>query len=455
MKLKRILTTAIVVVMSLGIFSVNIANAAGTYSISCKNDAYGMQHGSDYTDQAYVYNANFAAGGTGASGAEISGSYLIGGPNAGHQEAYVGNDCIYAGAGDTNGTQVVAGDVARLAVNAIVGAVTNRIDAAYAARDTGTSATGLTFSTHGDGVAMSANGMIGGLSLWADMGNSDFENTQAFSNVRVDSMRFDGSASSYSVGVDKTFGKALIGIVVSNLDSDITTSFNDGTYKQEVDTYGVYLGYRTSVLQIDLGMGQGDSTIDTTRRDLGNDQTITGSTTADIEYSNARIAASFTRGKFSIMPSVSYRTMSMDIKAFTDDRPDDVSGIVVGGAATIFSTDNATLTVTDDRIAARSITTESMDVGLKVAANLGRVVPYLDLSYTSEDTTKATYKSEAGTDGNDTELAGTNYSSSMHIGAGMNFILGSHVSGSLRVGNINGRDDWEEDYISGNLSLGF
>ena len=96
-----------------------------------------------------------------------------------------------------------------------------------------------------------------------------------------------------------------------------------------------------------------------------------------------------------------------------------------------------------------------MDVGLKVAANLGRVVPYLDLSYTSEDTTKATYKSEAGTDGNDTELAGTNYSSSMHIGAGMNFILGSHVSGSLRVGNINGRDDWEEDYISGNLSLGF
>ena len=221
----------------------------------------------------------------------------------------------------------------------------------------------------------------------------------AADKAAVDSMRFDGSASSYSVGVDKTFGKALIGIVVSNLDSDITTSFNDGTYKQEVDTYGVYLGYRTSILQIDLGMGQGDSTIDTTRRDLGNDQTITGSTTADIEYSNARIAASFTRGKFSIMPSVSYRTMSMDIKAFTDDRPDDVSGIVVGGAATIFSTNNATLTVTDDRIAARSITTESMDVGLKVAANLGRVVPYLDLSYTSEDTTKATYKAEAGTDG--------------------------------------------------------
>ncbi len=62
MKLKRILAVATVAVMSLGIFSLNIANAAGTYSISCKNDAYGMQLGSDYTAQAYVYNAAFAAG---------------------------------------------------------------------------------------------------------------------------------------------------------------------------------------------------------------------------------------------------------------------------------------------------------------------------------------------------------------------------------------------------------
>ena len=133
MKLKRILTVAIAAVMSLGLFSMNIANAAGTYSISCKNDAYGMQLGSDYTAQAYVYNAN-ATGLTDGSNfsGDVSGSYLIGGPNAGFQEAYVGNDCLYAGAGDTNGTAVVAGDVARLAVNAIVGAVSNRIDMAYA-----------------------------------------------------------------------------------------------------------------------------------------------------------------------------------------------------------------------------------------------------------------------------------------------------------------------------------
>jgi hypothetical protein len=411
-----------------------------------------MQLGSDYTQQAYVYNALINL--TDNNG-DNSGQYLIGGPNAGHQEAYVGNDCLYAGSADTNGTAVVAGDVARLAVNAIVGAVSNRIDMAYAARNSGASATGLSFTTQADGMAMAANGLVGGLGFWADFGSTDIKNTQSFTNVRLDSNKYDGDASSYSVGVDKTFGKALVGLVVSSVETDFKTTFNDGTYKQDIDTYGVYLAYRTSMLTIDLGMGQGDSTIDTTRRDLGNDQTITGKTTADIEYSNARISAQFSRGKFSVVPSVSYRTMSMDIAAFTDDRPDDVSSVVVGGAATIFSTDNATLTVTDDAIAARSVESETMEAGVNISANLGNIIPFVSLSYASEDTTKASYKSETGTDGNDQEQAGSNYSSSYTIGGGINFMLGSHITGGVRVGNVNGRDDWEESYMSGNISIGF
>jgi hypothetical protein len=455
MKLKRILTVAIAAVMSLGVFSMNIANAAGTYSISCKNDAYGMQLGSDYTAVAYVYNANFKAGGSGLSGAQISGQYLIGGPNDGHAAAYVGNDCIYSGAGDTNGTAVVAGDVARLAVNAIVGAVSNRIDMAYAAQNSGASATGLTFSTQGDGASMSANGLIGGISFWGDYSNSNIENTQAFTNVRLDSMKYSGDASSYSVGVDKAFGKALIGLVVSNLDTDFKTTFNDGTYKQSVDTYGVYLAYKTSMLQIDLGMGQGDSTIDTTRRDLGNDKTITGATTGDVEYSNARISANFTRGKFTIVPSVAYRTFSMDVAAFTDVRPSDDSATVVGGAATIFSTGNATLTTTDDSIAAATYESETMSVALGVSANLGKLVPYLNLSYDSEDTTRGKYKTEVGTDGNNAEKAATNYESSLKLGGGVNFMVNSNIMGGVRAGWISGRDDWEESYMGANINVGF
>ena len=456
MKLKRILTAAIVVVMTLGMFSLNTANAAGTYSISCKNDAYGMQLGTDYTQVAYVYDSNATIGMTGNGLATLNSRvYLIGGPNDAHSAAYVGNDCIYSGAGDTNGTAVVAGDVARLAVNAIVGAVSNRIDMAYAANNSGASATGLSFTTHGDGGAMSANKIVGGIGFWADYSSSDVENTQSFTNIRLDSMRYSGDSSSYSVGVDKTFGKALVGVVISNLDTDFKTTFNDGTYKQSVDTYGVYLAYKTSVLQIDLGMGQGDSSIDTTRRDLGNDKVITGSTTADIEYSNARIAANFNRGKFTIVPSVSYRTLSMDVAAFTGVRPSDDSGTVVGGAATIFSTGNATLTTTDDTIGAATVESETMSVALGVSANFGKLVPYMNFSYDSEDTTRGKYKAEVGPDGTVAETAATNYSSSLKVGGGINFMINSNINGGIRGGWISGRDDWEESYMGANINVGF
>ena len=447
MKLQRFLTIAFVALFALALFGENKANAAGTYKISCKNDAYGMQLGSDYTAIAYVYNENAAGTVTNRQGAS---DYLI----TEYDQAYVGNDCLYAGAADTNGTAVVAGDVARMAVNAIVGAVSNRIDMAYAAQSNSASATGLSFSNQADGVAMSANGLIAGLSFWGDYGSTDVKNTQQFTTVRLDSNRYDGDSSAYSIGIDKSFGKALIGVVVSGVNTDLKTTFNDGTYKQDMDTYGIYAAYRTSILQIDIGFGQGDSTIDTTRRDLGSDSTITGKTTADIDYSNARIVANFSRGKFSLMPRISYRSMSMDIKAFTDDRPNDVSGTVVGDGL-LFSSDNATLTVTDDSIAARSVESETMEIGLRVAANLGKVIPYLDLSYNAEDTTKAAYKTEAGTDGSALDLAASDGDNSYTVGGGMNFMLGTHLTGGVRAGTTNGRDDYEETYMFGNINLSF
>ena len=454
MKLKRFLTATLMAITTVAmLFSINAANAAGTYGISCKNNAYGMQLGSDYTQVAYAYNANFAAGGDGASGAAITGQYLIGGPNDSHSQAYVGNDCIYAGSADTNGTAVVAGDVARLAINAIVGAVTNRVDMAYAAQNSGASATGLSFTTQDDGFAMSANKIVGGLSFWADMSNSSFENNQTFTNVRLDSMNFDGDASSYSMGVDKAFGKALIGVLVSNLDTDIITTFNDGTYKQDVSTYGVYMAYKTGNFQIDLGTGQGDSEITTTRRDLGNDSVIKGTTTADIEYTHARVAANFSRGRFTLVPSAAYRTMDVEIKAFTDDRANE-SGTITGDGF-LFSASNDTTGVTDDAIAARSITSENMSLGMVLSANLGKIVPYVDFSYDSEDTTAAVYKSEASTDGNNSETKASDYGNSMRIGAGLNFMLGSHISGGVRAGQITGREDWSESYMAGNISIGF
>jgi hypothetical protein len=324
---------------------------------------------------------------------------------------------------------------------------------AYAAKNSGASATGLSFTTQADGFSMSANKILGGLSIWADMGSSSVKNTQTYTNVRLDSMNFDGDATSYSVGVDKAFGNALVGVLISNIDTDITTTFNGGTYKQEISTYGVYMAYKTGMIQIDLGTGTGDSDITTTRKDIGNDSVINGKTTADIEYTHARVAATFNRGKFTLVPSAAYRTMDVEIKAFTDDRADET--LTITGDGFLFSTNNDTTGVTDDAIAARSVTSETMSLGLLLSANLGKVVPYVDFSYDSEDTTAAVHKSEASTDGNNSELKVSDYGNSMRIGGGLNFMLGSHITGGVRAGQITGRDDWTESYMAGNISIGF
>ena len=79
-----------------------------------------------------------------------------------------------------------------------------------------------------------------------------------------------------------------------------------------------------------------------------------------------------------------------------------------------------------------------MEIGLKVAANFGALVPYLDLSYNAEDTTAAAYKSEAGTDGGALDLAASDGDNSYTIGGGMNFMIGNHLSGGVRFGNTNG-----------------
>jgi hypothetical protein len=80
MKLLKIISVVLLAVFTLVTTNMSVANAAGTYGISCKNDAYGMQLGSDYTQQAYVYNALINL--TDNNG-DNSGQYLIGGPNAG------------------------------------------------------------------------------------------------------------------------------------------------------------------------------------------------------------------------------------------------------------------------------------------------------------------------------------------------------------------------------------
>ena len=102
--------------------------AISYYGLSCHNKAYGIQHvGADTSVSggyatAYIGLAiDFSAAGT--SGATAASNHN----STGEGGTYLGQDCIYSGAGLTNSSAIVSGDVARSAANAIIGGVTQRL----------------------------------------------------------------------------------------------------------------------------------------------------------------------------------------------------------------------------------------------------------------------------------------------------------------------------------------
>ena len=98
---------------------------------------------------------------------------------------YTGLDCVYSGGGRTNSSAIVGGEIARSAANAVVGAVSGRLSAAMTMNSD--TAAHMSYSSNGGGIGMAANHLVGGLSLWTNVASSNFENDQAFTNVRGDS----------------------------------------------------------------------------------------------------------------------------------------------------------------------------------------------------------------------------------------------------------------------------
>ena len=215
------------------------AYAYGTYGLSCTNDDYGVHNGSLYLQ-----------------GQTTSGQ--------GAYQVYTGLDCAYAGAGRTNSSAIVGGDLARMAANAVIGAVSGRLSAAMSNnRDT---AAHMSYSSNGNGIGMAANHLVGGLSVWTNFANSSFENDQTFTSVRFDSNNYDGDASAVTVGADKRLGNMLIGVAYTNFDSDIDTTVNKGNIKTEGETIGLYFALDTGAIVMSAGAGQGEYEIDTTEQ---------------------------------------------------------------------------------------------------------------------------------------------------------------------------------------------
>lgn len=397
------------------------AYSANDYSMSCTNVAYDGSLSSLYLQ---------------ATGDVAQGISMYG--------VYTGLDCVYSGGGRTNSSAIVGGEIARSAANAVIGAVSGRLSAAMTMNSD--TAAHMSYSSNGGGIGMAANHLVGGLSLWTNVASSNFENDQAFTNVRGDSNNYDGDATAVTFGVDKTFGNIVVGLAYTTFDSDITVKVNDGTIKTEGETLGLYVGLNTGPIQLSIGAGTGEYEIDTARRDLGSDLTIKADDiTADVTYYHVGLSGDLNRGKLSFRPRVAYRNFDLDLPAFTDIVPSDSNTL---------STVNTT--VANESVAGKTYSSDMSEAGLSIAINGGgKLIPFLDVSYVSEDTTSAAYNNELTADGTAADLDASAPDGYITYGGGVILNLKGRMSGYLSVTETTTRTDYSETTISGSLKLKF
>ena len=412
----------------------NPSAANGDYGLSCTNTAYGAQNGA-----AYIKAGNSSAG-TGAS----SGQSAYG--------VYVGLDCVYSGAGRTNSSAIVGGEIARAAANAVIGAVSQRLSSAMSMNSE--TAANMSYTSNGSGIGMAANHIVGGISIWTSFSSSSFENDQTYTGVRLDSNNYDASSSAMTVGLDKRFGNVLIGLAYTGFDSDIDTTVNGGSIDTEGETVGVYVGLNTGAFNISAGAGTGEYEIDTRRKDLGSLLTIKADDiTADVTYYHLNISGTLNRGKLSFSPRVAYRNFDLDLPAFTDIVPSDDNTMIDfanGAAATVSGT------TTNEAVSGKTYSSDMSEAGLSIAVALNaKLTPYLDFSYVKEDTTGAAYQLERTTDGTAADLGASNPDGYVTYGGGFILNLSNKVNGYIDVKETSNREDYSETTISGSLRLKF
>lgn len=421
--------------MSLSFLALNInayanpASASGDYGLSCTNKAYGVHHGGAYLEESAV---------------EVNSDYRYG--------IYAGLNCAYSGAGRTNSSAIVGGEIARAAANAVIGAVSQRLSTAMN-MDSNTAAN-MSYTTNGNGVGMAANHIIGGMNVWTNFSNSSFENDQTYTGVQLDSNQYDASSSAVTLGLDKKIGNIVIGLAYTGFDSDIDTKVNGGNIKTEGQTVGLYVGFNTGPLMISAGAGQGEYEIDTTRQDLGSLKTIAANdVTADVTYYHVNLSGTVNRGRMSFTPRLAYRNFDMDMPAFTDIVPDDDNTMTDNSGTTINA--NSSGATENESVGGKTYSSDMTEAGLSIAlAAGGKLTPYIDVAYVNEDTTSASYLTERTTDAA-AELnpsAGDGYIS---YGGGFILNLSSKLNGFVSLTETTNREDFSETTVSGSLRLKF
>ena len=96
------------------------------------------------------------------------------------------------------------------------------------------------------------------------------------------------------------------------------------------------------------------------------------------------------------------------------------------------------------------------EAGLSIVIGGGsKLIPFLDVSYVSEETTSAAYNNELTADGTAADLDASAPDGYITYGGGLILNIKGRMSGYLSVTETTTRTDYSETTISGSLKLKF
>ncbi|WP_341364573.1 autotransporter outer membrane beta-barrel domain-containing protein [Thalassospira sp. SN3W] len=251
------------------------------------------------------------------------------------------------------------------------------------------------------------------ITIWGHGSFTDIENTR---NRTGEDSRYDGSVWGYNVGADYRFSPALVaGMSVGYAQTDITTTFENGTYEEDTWNLSPYVIYRPSdMLTFSAIAGYAFGDVARSRN-----STVTGNTDSQSWYLQVDARQTF-------QPIA--------------DSPFRVTGGL--GALTSRNTLAAYTESDGSRVAESSVNTVQLKPNAELAYSFQisetSLTPYVKAGYIHDFTDQT--NGDAG---------------AFDLGGGVRFASGgTGLSGSIEGSRMVGRDDYREYTLSGLVAYG-
>ena len=251
------------------------------------------------------------------------------------------------------------------------------------------------------------------ITIWGHGSFTDIENTR---NRAGEDSRYDGSVWGYNVGADYRFSPALVaGMSVGYAQTDITTTFESGTYEEDTWNLSPYVIYRPSdMLTFSAIAGYAFGDVARSRN-----STVTGNTDSQTWYLQVDARQTF-------QPIA--------------DSPFRVTGGL--GALTSRNTLAAYTESDGSRVAESSVNTVQLKPNAELAYSFQisetSLTPYVKAGYIHDFTDQT--NGDAG---------------AFDLGGGVRFASGgTGLSGSIEGSRMVGRDDYSEYTLSGLVAYG-